>query len=210
MEDLDFGRSLEKLKDSLAELAERSEQLSEEICSLLAEHDGDAGEMEWACRTMNNDILDVVRDLDRRVRRYREGDLDELPSVLVLAIECCERLRDTAELCMQGRGCERRDLKGQIGSNLGYLAHHLDTMREDGYLPEDFPEFPEFQELIGKIMSGTATIEEMTDFICHGLGPLHEALVSLRTETFWEDGPAGSHKGKGNGEKIDGRNATDQ
>lgn len=60
-------------------------------------------------------------------------------------------------------------------------------MREDGYLPNDFPEFPEFQKLVGKVMSDTAGLEELVEFICNGLNPVHGALAELRAERFWED-----------------------
>lgn len=103
MEDPDFERSLVKFKESLEKLAEESKRLSEDICSILTEHDGSAGETAWSCRTMNTDIEDVISDLDRRLRRFREGDLTELPTVLIMAIECCERLQDRRNSAVRGK-----------------------------------------------------------------------------------------------------------
>ncbi|MCQ2079402.1 MAG: hypothetical protein MJZ38_05025 [archaeon] len=187
MDNAEFEKQLMECRDTLARLAEESRKVSERLCALIEEHDGDKGEWYWSCRTMNTDIEDVLQDTERRIRRFQSGDLRELPQVLILALECCERLQDTAELCRAGREDERRDLKGQISSNLGYLAHHLDSMEEDEYIEEDLPVFREIREMSGKAIADQADIGELKEFICSSLDPVHDFLKELREKAFWED-----------------------
>lgn len=187
MDNAEFEKQLIECRDTLARLAEESEKISEKLCSLIEEHDGEKGEWYWSCRTMNKDIRDVLEDTDKRIKRFQSGDLQELPQVLILALECCERLQDTAELCRAGKESERRDLKGQISSNIGYLAHHLDSMEEDEYLEEDLPVFRDIRRLSERTIAGETELDELKEFICSSLDPVHEYLKNLRENGFWEE-----------------------
>lgn len=187
MESEEFGRLLKDYRERLAAITKDIVSLNDSMCSAVEEYDGEKSDIYWSCNTVNFDLKDLGYELERRIKRFDTGDLPELPTSLVMAIECCERLQDTAALCRQGRGNERRDLNGQISSNLGYLAHHMDSFIEDENLPEGLPEFPEFRNLVGKIMSGNAETQELIEFICSGLNPIHEYLTGLRETHFWED-----------------------
>lgn len=186
MDNAEFEKTLSEYKETLERLSSESKEIAEKLCILLEEHDGDADDVRWACRTMTNSVDDVLSDASKRLGRFRAGDKPELPSVLMLALQCCERLHDTAEMCRNGRENERRDLKGQIESNIGYLAHHLAAMDEDGYLPEDTPAFESFHAMSKKVLAGEGVLEELTAFICSEMDPLHEYLIKLRENNFWE------------------------
>lgn len=187
MENEEFGRLLKEHRDRLAALSDEIVSLNGSICSLMNEHGEEKSDIYWSCNTVNFDLGDLQNEMSRRIRRFDAGDLPELPTSLVMAIECCERLQDTVRLFREGRENERRDLKGQISSNLGYLAHHLDSFAEDFDLAEKLPEFPEFDALVEKIMADGAETDEMKEFICTKLDPIHDHLLRLKNDMFWED-----------------------
>ncbi len=187
MENEEFGRLLKEYRDRLTALSDEIMSLNDSICSAVDEHDGEKSDIYWSCNTVKMDLKDLQNEVGRRIRRFDAGDLPDLPQSLVMAIECCERLQDTARLCREGRENERRDLNGQISSNLGYLAHHIDSFVEDEELPEELPEFPEFDALVEKIMGNGAETEELTEFICSKLDPIHDYLLKLKEDVFWED-----------------------
>lgn len=187
MENEEFGRLLKEYRDRLASLSNELTLLNDSICSTVGEYDGERSDIYWSCNTVNIDLKDLQNEVRRRIRRFDAGDLPDLPTSLVMAIECCERLQDTARLCREGRGDERRDLNGQISSNLGYLAHHIESFIEDTELPEEPPEFPAFEALVERIMAEGVGTEELTEFICSELDPIHDYLVQLRENVFWED-----------------------
>ncbi len=187
MENKEFGRLLKEYRDRLATLSDEIISLNNSICSLMNDHDEEKSDIFWSCNTVNFDLKDLQNEMNRRIKRFDAGDLPELPTSLIMAIECCERLQDTAKLFREGRENERRDLKGQMSSNLGYLAQHIDSFIEDFDLAEKLPEFPEFDTLVEKIMTDSAEVDEMKEFICSKLNPIHDHLVQLKEDLFWED-----------------------
>lgn len=187
MDGTQFEKELAECEKELEKLLGNSESLTETVCALLEKYDGESGEVRWSCRTMNSDIADVLSDVRRRLGRYRAGDRAEVPSALVLALDCCDRLSDTAVLFSEGKENERRDLKGQMASNLGYLAHHVGSLKEDGFVPEETDVFDGLDHLCGKIYSGTAELVELRDFVCGKLDTVAEYLTDLRENQFWEE-----------------------
>lgn len=183
-----FEGSLEEFKAEMERISRESAKLTEKMLELLEEHDGDTSGLRRRCRTMNTSVNSVLDEVSRRLDRYRAGDLPELPSVLELAIECCERLDDTAEMIRAGKPEGRRDLKGQISSNIVYLAHHLDSMDEDGYLTEDHPSFDALFGISERISDDTAGLDELVSFACGSVEPIHTYLRNLRENGFWEPG----------------------
>ena len=181
-----FEGSLEECKAEMERLSRESAELTERMLELLDSHDGDTAALRRRCRTVNTSVNGVLEEVSKRLDRYRAGDLPELPSVLELAIECCERLDDTAEMIQAGKPEGRRDLKGQISSNIVYLAHHLDSMDEDGYLTETHPSFADLFALSERIQADDVALEELTAFACESIGPIHTYLRELRENEFWE------------------------
>ncbi len=181
-----FEGSLVECKAEMERISRESAELTGRMLSLLDEHDGDTAALRRRCRTMNTSINSALAEVSKRLERYQAGDLPELPSVLELAIECCERLDDTAAMIRAGKPEGRRDLKGQISSNIVYLAHHLDSMEEDEYLVGEPPSFKALFKLSDRISDESAELEELVRFACESVEPIHAYLRDLRENEFWE------------------------
>ncbi len=184
-----FEESFDGCRSEMERLTRETKELTERMLALLDEHDGDTAGLRRRCRTMNTSMDAVMKEVGKRLDRYRAGDLPELPSVLELAIECCERLGDTAAMIKAGKPEGRRDLKGQISSNIVYLAHHLDSMEEDEYLVGNPPSFDALFALSEKISDNSAELDELVEFACGSVEPIHAYLRDLRENEFWEPSP---------------------
>ncbi len=181
-----FECSLNECKAEMERISRESAELTERMLSLLDEHDGDTAALRRRCRTMNSSVDAVLKEVSKRLDRYVAGDLPELPSVLELATECCERLDDTAAMIRAGKPEGRRDLKGQISANIVYLAHHIESMEEDEYLVGEPPSFDALFALADRIAEEKAELDELIAFACESVEPIHSYLRDLRENEFWE------------------------
>ncbi|MCQ2069687.1 MAG: carnosine N-methyltransferase family protein [archaeon] len=181
-----FGKELAECRDILERMSKESVELSERLCDLIEEHDGDLDGMQRYCRSMKRSLADVFEKVDLRLRRYETGDRPALPSVLVLSIDCCKNLFRCIGTC------EGLELHARLTSNIGHLLYYIRSMPEEG---EEFSgiDLSDLEAIVPRIEAGSVQDNELIAFVNAHVPAIQAYAESLRRDMYWEPSTVGDN-----------------